>query len=256
VAQRGWRDYYLVQDELRRWTDADVDAAEAALGVSLPDGYRELMTTLGTGVISDMLLVFAPTKLEERQQFYRELIQEVWAYTEPDEVLTREYALESIMVASSLDGDNVIFHPGTGRLHVLPRHDEYTYDAGTDIGDVVAWFLDSGVLMDPHPFRYFESLATPTEAVNGHGTHDDLGRMTEAIRSLGLHDAVEEDIEDERTFFVKAIGGYLRFLGPGYVHFRYQRDRSPEVRAHIWEAAVAAGVTFGPTPWVLNPDTT
>jgi hypothetical protein len=254
--QHDWRDFYLVQDELRRWTDADVDAAEAALGVQLPDGYRELSTTLGDGVISGGLRVFPPTELQDQQRFFREVTQEAWFFEEPDEALTRDYALESIMVADSLDGDQIIFHPGTGRLHVLPRHDKRTYAVGTDFWDVVAWFQDSGVLWRPHPFRYFESFVGPTEAANGRGNRADFGPMTEAIRSLGLHDAVEAD-EYECTFFVKAIGGYLSFQDTEVtdvnVHFRYQTDRSPDLRARIRDTAVAAGVTFW-KPWSMTPD--
>ena len=258
MPRHDWRDFHLVQDELERWADTDVDAAQAALGVQLPAGYRELMTTLGKGVISGMLRVFSPPELEDRQRLFRELTAVYWFFEEPDEVLTRDYALESIEVADSLDGDQVIFNPRTGRLHVLPRHDEHTYDMGSDVWDVVTWYQDSGVLYRPHPFRYFESFAGPVEAANGSGGRAGFGRMTEAVTSLGLHDVVEDD-EDGRTLFVKAIGGYLSFHGiedtDVYVHFRYRTDRSPDVRTRIWDTAAAAGVRWGP-PWSMRPRST
>jgi hypothetical protein len=144
------------------------------------------------------------------------------------------------MVADSLDGDQVIFHPGTRRLHVLPRHDEHTYAVGSDVWDVVAWYQDSGVLWRPHPFRYFESFVGSIEAVNGDGNRAAFGRMTEAIRALDLHDAVEDN-GYERTFFVKAIGGYLSLRHSEdtdvYAYFRCQPDRSPGVPARIWDTA-------------------
>jgi hypothetical protein len=37
-----------------------------------------------------------------------------------------------------------------------------------------------------------------------------------------------------------------------HVHFRYQTDHSPEVRAQLRESAVAAGVSFG-RPWSMTP---
>jgi hypothetical protein len=258
MTRRDWRDFYMVQDDLERWTGADADAAEATLGVQLPDGYGELMTTLGKGVISGVLRVFSPAELENQQRFFRELIQQYWFFEEPDEALTRDYALESIMVAESLDGDQVIFHPGTRRLHVLPRDDEHTYAMGSDMWDVVAWYQDSGVLWRPRPFRYFESFVGSIEAVNGDGNRASFGRVTDAIRALGLHDAVE-DTGHERTFFVKAIGGYVSLRDSEdtdlYAHFRYQPDRSPGVRARFWDTAVAAGVTWG-SPWSMTPDPT
>lgn len=255
MTRRDWRDFYLVQEELKRWTDGDVDAAEAAVGVRLPDGYRQLMTTLGDGVIGGVLRVFSPRALGDEQQSFRELTQEHWFFEEPDEALTRDYALDSIMVADSIDGDQVIFHPGTGRLHVLPRHDEHTYAVGGDVWDVVAWFQDSGVLWRPHSFRYFESFVGPTEAANGRGKRTDFGRMTEAVTSLGLHDAMEDN-GHERTFFVKAIGGYLGFQDTEdtdvNVHFRYLTDRAPDVRTRIRDTAVAAGVTKWSPPWSMT----
>ncbi len=75
--------------------------------------------------------------------------------------------------------------------------------------------------------------------------------MTEAITLLGLHDAMEDNVY-ERTFFVRAIGGCISFQDTDEtdvnVHFRYQTDRSPDVRARIRDTAVAAGVTWW-APW-------
>lgn len=254
MTQHDWHSFYLVDDELKLASDDDVDAVEAALGVQLPRGYRELVTTLGTGVVNGILRVFPPADLEKKQQDFRELTRDEWFFDEPDETLTQEYALESIVIADSLDGDQTIFHPGTGQLHVLPRHDEHTYSVGTDLSDVVAWFQDSGVLTRPHPFRYFESFAGSTEAVNGFGPDGDFSEMTGAIRALGLHDA-EEIAGDDHTFFVRPIGGYLSFQPNEEmdvnVHFRYCTDRAPDIRARIRDTAIAAGVTFG-RPWSMS----
>lgn len=140
-----WSDFYLVQDELRQWTEADVDAAEATLGVVLPDGFRSLVTTLGSGVISGQPWVFPPTEMQEAQRFYQRVVREAWFFEETDGELTQEQAMDSVLVADS-DGDLIAFHRETRRLHVLPRDDEHTRDLGSDMSDVVAWFQDSGDL--------------------------------------------------------------------------------------------------------------
>lgn len=255
MSKRSWNDFYLVQDELRRSTDSDVDAAEGALGVPLPAGYRELMTTLGDGVISDILRAIRPAELVAWQEQFQELTREAWFFDEPDETLTQSYALESFMIADSLDGDMIILHPATGQLHVLPRHLDRTYVVGTDLWDVVAWFLDSGIPFHSHPFRYFESFVGPIEAANGRAEGADLDQMASAIRSLGLHDVEEEGVQ-QRTFFVKAIGGYISIQGPegpaANVHLRYRTDWAPAERARIWNAVLAAGVTLG-KPWSMTP---
>ena len=252
-----WRDFYLVKDELRLWTDADVDAAEASIEGRLPDGYRELMTTLGDGTFCDDLRVFAPTELASQQAFLRALVEKAWFFNDPDEELTPAYALASTAFAESLQGDQVIFHPETGRIHVLPRDEDRTYLVGRDLVGVVAWWLDSGVMLRPRPFRFFESLLGPTGAVNGEGKRTNISRISEGIRSLDVHDVeVTEEDEDDRTFFVRAIGGFLSVHATGptdvYVHLRYQTDHSAEVRARLQETAVDAGVTFS-EPWLMVP---
>jgi len=245
-----WRDFYLVDEELRLLTDADVDAAELALGVQLPTGYRELKTTLGDGVICDDLRVFPPPELENAQQLFRELTQEFWFYDEPDEDMTQDYAMESVIVADTGDGDQIILHPKTGQLHVLPRHDERTYAVGTDLSDVVAWFQQHWSPGAAHPLRYFDAFVGSLEARNGRGNRAGLERITTAIRSLSLHDA-EDSYDYGYTFFFKAIGGFLSFhdsqVTDVNVHLRYRTNQSPEVRERIRQTAAEAGVSFTPS---------
>ncbi len=252
-----WRDFYLVKDELRLWTDADIDAAEESLDRRLPPGYRELMTTLGDGTFCDDLRLFAPTDLASKQAFFRTVVEHSWFFDGPDEELTPAYALASMSFAESLQGDQIIFHAGTGRIHVLPRDGDRTDVAGSDLPEVVAWWLDSGVMLRPRPFRFFESPLGPTGAVNGKGDRTSLARVSEAIRSLQAHDVeVAEEDEASRTFFVRAVGGFISVQGSGptdvSVHFRYQTDRSPKMRAQLQEAAGGAGVTCS-EPWSMAP---
>lgn len=249
-----WHDYYLVHDELDRWTDSEVDAVEAALGLQLPPGYRELVTTLGSGVINDFVRVGSREQNAEHQALFQDMIRTTWSYEESDDEYTQDRALESAMIAASLDGDMVAFHPVSRRLYVLPRHYERIYSVGTHMRDVVAWLLESGTLLPPTRFRYFESFVGPREAANGAGSHASIDQLAAAIRSLGVHD-VEDQTEGSVTFFVKAISGYLTFTDYAetdiYTHFCYITDRSPEVRELIRETAVAAGVTFS-SPWSMG----
>lgn len=85
-----------------------MDAAEAALGVRLPAGYRELLIAL--------------------QQSFQQVVREAWYFDEPGEALTQDVATGSVMIADPIDGDQVILHPAhlrgghrpLGRRRVVP----------------------------------------------------------------------------------------------------------------------------------------
>ena len=63
-----WAGYHLVDSALRLSTDAEVDAVEDSLGVALPAGYRELVTTLGAGTLSLELGVHPPRDILTRSR--------------------------------------------------------------------------------------------------------------------------------------------------------------------------------------------
>jgi hypothetical protein len=121
---------------------------------------------------------------------------------------------------------------------------------GGDLWEVVAWFQESGILRLPHPFQYFEPHVGPVEAVNGFGR--EAHRIIAAIDGLNLHDALETTVQD-RTYFVKSVGGYLYAADSGqrvYVHLRCRADQAPDVRARLWDAAASVGVDWG-EPWLM-----
>ena len=156
-----WAGYYLGDSALRRSTDAEVDAVQAALGVALPAGYRELVTTLGAGTLSLELGVQPPTDLLARSRALVSTFRDRWFFDRPDAELSLEDALESVGIATTADGDEVMYHPDSGRLHVLPRHDDRTYAMGTDPWEAVDWFHESGVLRPPLSFRSFDPDTGP-----------------------------------------------------------------------------------------------
>lgn len=207
-----WAGYHLVDSALRLSTDAEVDAVEDSLGVALPAGYRELVTTLGAGTLSLELGVHPPRDILTRSRLLVSTFNNSWFFDETHAELTREDALESVGVATTADGDEVIYHPGSGRLHVLPRHDDRTYVMGGDLWEAVDWFHESGVLRPRLSFRSFDLDTGPGEAVNGHGHGASLPQARRAVIRLGVHEALEER-ENGCTMYVAAIGGYLTVLG-------------------------------------------
>ena len=61
-------------------------------------------------------------------------------------MLTKERVLQSIVVADTLDGDEIIWFEG--RYYVLPREEEKIYDLGATLGEAITWLFESGVLTD------------------------------------------------------------------------------------------------------------
>jgi len=138
-------------------TDEEVNAAEAALGVRFPDGYREYVKELGYGTYNVFLRVYLPSRLLRERRQWRDRIREYWFWDEGPLLLTQARALECIVLADTMNGDDLIYHPSDpATLYVLPRHKERVFRAGTDLYSAVKWMLGSGKLMRSK-LRYFES---------------------------------------------------------------------------------------------------
>ena len=137
-----------------------IDAAEAELGIRFPDGYREFMTRFGEGALADYVRVYPPHQLLAGDNCvveWRKRIEEYWFWDDGIDVLTKEKALESCIIADTLDGDELITHPSDpDRLYVLPRHEEMIYVAGDGLLAAIEWLLTSGTLTDPIEERNFD----------------------------------------------------------------------------------------------------
>lgn len=113
-------------------TDADVDALEAELGVTMPAGYREYVTRLGQGTLCS-LRVTPPGEILARLQEHVGLMAVYWLWTDPLGVFGQDEAMASVPIADTWDGDQVVAWPGDpDRLYVLWRNADsvYAWDRG------------------------------------------------------------------------------------------------------------------------------
>jgi hypothetical protein len=150
-------DIHLVTMRLVRSTDADVSAAEASLGTRFPPGFRAWMTTLGTGILSDLVRVYQLPHLLELIAEAQARWREYYFWDEGRDVLPRQAVLESIIVADTQSGDEVIFHPSNPEaLYVLPRDQERIYRIGARFEDALEWLCISGVISQPVASLYYE----------------------------------------------------------------------------------------------------
>ena len=77
---------------------AEVDEAEARLGIRFPSGYREFVTRFGEGLLGSYIRIYPPRRIlsgENNLVEWRQRIDEYWfwdafGHTRPDVVLTHE----------------------------------------------------------------------------------------------------------------------------------------------------------------------
>jgi hypothetical protein len=66
-------------------------------------------------------------------------------------------ALQAVIIGDTLDGDELIVHPGNPeRVLVLPRDRETIYIAGEGLAAAIEWLCGSGELIPPFDEREFE----------------------------------------------------------------------------------------------------
>jgi hypothetical protein len=152
----------VVGGPLVRATVADVADTENRLWVTFPGGYREYVTTLGEGMLGGSFVrVYPPWRILRELSAWRERIRQYWFWDKGRKVLPKERALEAVIVADTVNGDELVFHPGRpDRLFVLPRDSEKVYEAGTDLLAAVEWMCSSGKLTEPFTERRFEPFDT------------------------------------------------------------------------------------------------
>src|SRR5262249_27848593 len=140
---------------------AEVNAAEAHLGIHSPSGYREYVPQFGEGVRGGSLLrIYPPRRIlsgANNLAEWRRRIDQYWFWDGGSDVLTKQQVLECIIIGDTAEGDELIIHPhNPERVYVLPRHSEDIYIAGNGLPAVIEWLCGSGPLTQPVVERKFE----------------------------------------------------------------------------------------------------
>ncbi len=157
-------DISIVGAPVRPSSAEAVSGAEVSLGLTFPVGYQEYITTFGAGVLGGTYVrVYPPERIIREYRDLQRRWDEYWFWDDGRDVLTKTEALECIIIADTLDGDEIIFHPSRpDRLLVLPRHSEMVYEAGTDLLSALDWLCSAGVLTEPFSEREFEPFTDET----------------------------------------------------------------------------------------------
>jgi hypothetical protein len=154
--------YKIVGDKLFQSTSKEVDEAEGQLGILFPSGYREYVTVFGEGVLGGSYIrIYPPDRILRELPEWRKRIDEYWFWDAGHKVLTKEEALQSVIVGDTLAGDELIVHPGrSDSIFVLPRQFEDIFVAGDRLPAAIEWLCSSGTLCEPFSDRNFEPFST------------------------------------------------------------------------------------------------
>jgi hypothetical protein len=229
---------YLVNPQQNRASQGDVRDAERELKTRFPDGYAEFVTSLGQGLLCGFVRVYLPKRILDEVAEFRSRVQEYFCWEEGAAVLPKSRVVESICIADTINGDEVIFHPDDpARLYLLPHDSETIFQIGSSLDAALDWILESGELMDRPASRYFDS------GIGGQRIEfavikkrPSFARLKTALLKLGLHDHLHE-VSGRRskslTLFIKAIGGSVSCRGPGRAY-----------TLSVWHAGVGPNETL------------
>lgn len=246
-------DVHLVTPKRSTAAPGQVGDAERLLGTRFPAGYADFVTRFGEGTYSGFVRVYPPGRIaaEHRDEFQQRW-GEYFLWEEGHDVLPRERVLESIIVADTLQGDELIFHPADpDRLFVLPHGDGRIFEAGTGLPAALSWLCDSGELTDPIGFTWFESWTGRVRLMfSGPG---DFDTVREALLGLGMHDHARLAAEEDPFFelFVPEIEGSVQvlvYLDQVESYVCHDAGADPAAVRRISDRLEASGLTRRPAP--------
>jgi hypothetical protein len=113
-----------VKGERQPVPEAALERLKAETATSLPDGYREMMQTLGPGTLGTKVRVQGPETILRNAKAWRERVAQYWFWG-AGPLLSQDAAQGAFVVADTIDGDELVFLPADpNTLLLLPREDE------------------------------------------------------------------------------------------------------------------------------------
>ena len=152
-----FEDVYRLTTKLNLSTDEQVDALERQFGNDLPPGYREYMTTLGVGVLSDLLRVYPPDLVAERTPELSNVFSLHFFWEATDEFVSRDDVRDAQFFANTCDGDEVLWLPEREEVVVLPRHETVAWRMPKGFEDPLGFVRLDGSRVIQDGKRYFAS---------------------------------------------------------------------------------------------------
>jgi hypothetical protein len=150
---------------LRRFksTSTELDALEKKLACTMPMGYRDFMLRYGEGVICKYLRIYTPLQILQEYKQFQARVASCYFWSEGAKIASQEQVCQSIPIADTLDGDELIFHPSSpDKLWVLPRYEGRIYQVEKHLANAIHWILSGGVLTNPFWIATFHPYCSKT----------------------------------------------------------------------------------------------
>jgi hypothetical protein len=245
-------DVYLVTPNRSTASREEVAEAERSLGTRLPREYAEFATRFGEGDYCTFVRVYPPRIVAEHRDEFQQRVSEFFLWEEGHDILPRERVVESIIVADTFQGDELVFHPSDpDRLFVLPHGDPRIFEAGIGLEAALDWLCDSGELTAPIGFKWFESW-TNRRRFRFCGSAD-FDTVRQALLGLEMHDHARHITDDDLFFemFVPDLHGavsLLVHLGEIEAFVSHDAGTGPAALRRITEQLQHVGLTHRPFP--------
>jgi len=197
---------------------AEVGKAQDQLWITFPRGYREFVTALGEGVLGGSFVrVYPPWRIVNELSEWRDRIRKYWFWEKGEKVLPKERALESVIVGDTVNGDELIFHPGKpDRLFVLSVEKEQIFEAGSDLLAAVEWMCASGKLTKRFTERNFEPF------------EDSRKQKKRPVASAGATQSGSKDTLDETVAALQKWVERHGLVKAAQKHFKEWLDKQTE----------------------------
>lgn len=212
------RALYQVNPSRRVSTLSEIRRAEKALHCLFPDGYGDFVTTFGKGTYSDFVRVALPLEIAKEVGAFRARLKRHYFWTDKRSALPKARVVECIRIADSLNGDELLSHPDTRRLYVLPIDREVVFAVGSTFAEGLAWMCESGKLGYKQKVRYFDSgIGRKRVRFSSAGETVKESEVAKSIEALDLHQLVLKPSANHRgrRYFLPPLAGSIHIFSEG-----------------------------------------
>lgn len=243
-------DIYQVSKRPVLAADEDVTKAESVLQCRFPDFYYQYITTLGEGSLATFVRVYMPQRIVKEISDFRKRWKEFFFWDLGHETLSKDKVMESIIIADTYNGDELIFHPSNhSKLYILPQDDEDIFFAGSHLEEALGWLCQSGKFTAPLTFFDFEPFENRKKIDFENNSGISYDEIDSTLKALGIftHISVSPEEEEERCihYYLQDCGGVVIMIeteDETCVWIRHDEGSETESLSHVVQTLLALGL--------------